>query len=79
MLGSSRGERSIDLEHIFNDFGLNITVLTNQLQTNFLDLTLDLTNDTYKPYRKPNDTPLYINRLSPYEKNTWNGSHVFHM
>ena len=53
-----------DLEHIFNDFGLNITVLTNQLQTNFLDLTLDLTNNTYKPYRKPNDTPLYINRLS---------------
>ena len=53
-----------DLEHIFNDFGLNITVLTNQLQTNFLDLTLDLANNTYKPYRKPNDTPFYINRLS---------------
>ena len=39
-------------------------VRTNQLQTNFLDLTLDLSNNTYKPYRKPNDTPLYINRLS---------------
>ena len=24
----------------------------------------DLTNGTYKPYRKPNDEPLYINRSS---------------
>ena len=33
-------------------------------QVNFLDITLDLTDGTYKPYRKPNDEPLYINRLS---------------
>ena len=39
-----------DLVHIFNDFGLNITVLTNQPQTKLLDLTLDLNNNTYKPY-----------------------------
>ena len=59
-----------DLEHIFNDFGLNITVLTNQLQTNFLDLTLDLSNNTYKPYRMLNDSPLYINRLSNHPPST---------
>ena len=63
-----------DLEHIFNDFGLNITVLTNQLQTNFLDLTLDLTNNIYKPYRKPNDTPLYINRLSNHPPSILKGN-----
>ena len=62
--GRLNGKARKDVVHIFNDFGLNITVLTNQLQTNFLDLTLDPSNNTYKPYRKPNDTPLYINRLS---------------
>ena len=36
----------------------------NQTPTNFLDLTFDLTNGTYKPYRKPNDQPLYINSSS---------------
>ncbi len=38
--------------------------MLNQLTTNFLDLTFDLTNGTYKPYRKPNDEPLFVNRLS---------------
>ena len=27
---------------------------------NFLDVTLDLTNESHKPYRKPNDRPLYV-------------------
>ena len=34
---------------------------TRNLSTNFLDVTFDLTHGTYKPYRKPNDKPLYIN------------------
>ena len=37
------------------ELGLSITALTNQQRTNFLDITFDLANDTYKPYRKPND------------------------
>ena len=37
---------------------------TNQQRTNFLDLTFDLTEGIYKPYRKPNDDPVYINRSS---------------
>lgn len=53
-----------DLTDIFNDFELKITVQTNQLRTNFLDVTFDLTDGTYKPYRKPNNEPLYINRSS---------------
>ena len=31
---------------------------------NFLDITLDLTTGIYKPFIKPNDTPLYINKKS---------------
>ena len=42
-----------DLTHAFNELGLNITAQTNQLSTNFLDITFDLSNGTYKPYRKP--------------------------
>ena len=53
-----------DLTHAFNELGLNITAQANQLSTNFLDITFDLSNGTYKPYRKPNDEPLYINRHS---------------
>ena len=53
-----------DLTHAFNELGLNITAQANQLSTNFLDITFDLPNGTYKPYRKPNDEPLYINRHS---------------
>ena len=31
---------------------------------NFLDVTLDLETETFKPYRKPNDRPLYVHSLS---------------
>jgi len=33
----------------------------NKQQTDFLDVTLRLPTDDYKPYKKPNDTPLYVN------------------
>ena len=52
------------LTHAFNKLGLNITAQANQLSTNFLDITFELSNGTYKPYGKPNDEPLYINRHS---------------
>ena len=53
-----------ELTAVFDNLGLKITALTNQLRTNFLDLTFDLNNGSYKPYRKPNDDPLYINQFS---------------
>jgi len=39
-------------------------VQTNLTAVNFLDVNLNLTSGLYKPYRKPNDKPVYINRLS---------------
>ena len=40
---------------------LKVTVDTNLIQTDFLDVTLNLSTGRYWPYRKPNDQPLYIN------------------
>ncbi|XP_068670895.1 uncharacterized protein [Montipora foliosa] len=37
-----------DLTHAFNELGLNITAQANQLSTNFLDITFDLSNDETK-------------------------------
>ena len=53
-----------DLVKRFNDLGLKLSIETNLKTTNFLDLTLNLHNGKYSPYRKPNDTPSYINKLS---------------
>ena len=39
----------------------NITIKTNMKTIDFLDVTLDLRTNTFKPFNKPNNTPLYIN------------------
>ncbi len=44
--------------------GKKITAEANLHVVNFLDVTFDLNNGKFKPYRKPNDDPLYINRHS---------------
>ena len=55
-----------DITKSFNDLGLCITIQSNLKTFNFLDITLNLCNGKYYPYRKPNDRLLYINRLSNY-------------
>ena len=49
---------------VFNDLGLSITIQTNLRVVNFLDVTLNLSTNTFMPYRKPNDLPVYINKSS---------------
>ena len=49
---------------MFKNFGLSITVTTNVISANYLDVNFDLTKDISKPYRKPNDERIYINRHS---------------
>ena len=53
-----------ELHKVFKQFGLKITAEANLHVVNFLDLTFDLTTEKYKPYRKPNDDPLYIHKHS---------------
>ena len=54
---------------VFKDFGLSIIMKCNLKSIDFLDATFDLANDIYKPYRKPSNKPLYINKHSNHPPN----------
>ena len=49
---------------IFKDCGLSITSKTNLKIVDYLDVTFDLQNNSYKPYRKPDNLPVYIRKHS---------------
>ena len=57
------------LTDLFKEEGLAITVECNIKKTDYLDVILDLEQRSFKPYRKPNDRPLYINALSNHPPN----------
>ena len=48
----------------FKDIAFAIDVETNLKIVDFLDTTFNLNNGTYRPYKKPNDLLLYINKSS---------------
>ena len=48
----------------FKEHGLKITIQSNLKSVDYLDITLNLTNRRFQPYRKPNNEPLYINTKS---------------
>ena len=50
--------------NIFREMGLKITVEANKKVVNFLDVTLDLSKDSYSPYIKPNNPLLYVKKDS---------------
>ena len=49
---------------IFKEHGFSITIETGIMKTEFLDVVLDLHNDKFTPYRKPNTEILYISNNS---------------
>ena len=49
---------------IFKDIGFTIDVETNLNIADFLHITFNLNNSTYRPYKKPNDLLSYINQSS---------------
>jgi len=53
----------------FKELGLGVTIDGNITQTDFLDLWLDLKNNSFKAYRKPNDASVYININSNHPPN----------
>ena len=62
----SRSGRQLDqlrkqIVQLFKVEGLSVTIEANLLRTDFLDVLLDLEDNKYSPYRKPNNKPLYIN------------------
>ena len=48
----------------FKDISFAIDVETNLKVVDFLATTFNLNNGTYRPYKKPNDLLLYINKSS---------------
>ena len=46
----------------FEKHNLKITIEANHKIVNFLDVTFDLDNELFKPYMKPNDSPIYVNK-----------------
>ncbi|PFX24427.1 hypothetical protein AWC38_SpisGene10980 [Stylophora pistillata] len=53
-----------DIDKHFKNHGQNITIQTNLKIVNYLDVTFNLNNGTFYPYRKPNNQPLCINAKS---------------
>ena len=47
-----------DLTKAFQTFGQKITATANQKIDNFLDITLNLQDQIFQPYQKPNDDTL---------------------
>ena len=49
---------------VFQKNGLSVSIVSNSKEVDFLDVTLNLETDTFKPYIKPGDKPLYVNSNS---------------
>ena len=57
------------VEQAFKEEGLEITHEKGMTSTDFLDIRLNLETNEYRPYRKPNDRPIYINVKSNHPPN----------
>ena len=53
-----------DLQKIFKDNHLNIEISCNLKIVDYLDITMNLNDGSYRPYRKPNDELLYVHSES---------------
>ena len=53
-----------DIIALFKSEGVFITIDTNLIETDFLDVSFNLEMDKFFPYRKPSNTPLYIHSES---------------
>ena len=56
------------LHNIFPDLNLRIKAEVNHQTVNFLDVTFNLQDESYSPYRKPNNDPLYIDSRSNHPR-----------
>ena len=54
---------------IFPECGLSITCEINKKIVDILDVRFNLNDQTYQPYRKPNNEPVYINKQSNHPTN----------
>ena len=64
-----QNESGKNITRHFKNHGLKITIQTNLKIVNYLDVSFNLTNRSYYPYRKPNNLPQYINIKSNHPPN----------
>ena len=57
---------------VFKECGLSIKCAVNKIIVDFLDVRFNLNDQTYEPYRKPNNDPVYINKHSNHPPNIIN-------
>ena len=68
-LSGARAEKiKKEITRLFSDLRLKITIEVNQTIINFLDITLNLKDGKFYPYRKPNDQPIYVHKLSNHPR-----------
>ena len=68
--GPKREQSKKKIFKTMKDLGFDITLEFGLKIVDYLDATLDLNTSAYKPFRKPNDTPCYINKHSNHPPNT---------
>ena len=51
---------------IFKNINFKIEIVTNLTEVDFLDVTFNLENNTYRPYKKPNHKLIYIDVSSDH-------------
>ena len=54
---------------MFKKMGLDITIEANLNTVDFLDITLNIEQDTYEPFIKPNNVLQYVHAKSNHPKN----------
>ena len=59
-IGQLTDRISKNVTNLFKEIGFKIEIETNLKIANFSDVTFNLGNNTYRPYRKPNDNLTFI-------------------
>ena len=54
---------------IFKDVGFNFPIVTDLKVADFLNITFNLSNGTCQPYKKANDSLLYVKRAPTTQLN----------
>ena len=57
------------MQRLFKEYDLEITAESKQKLVNYLDVTLNLQDGTFRPYHKPNDQIQYIHKESNHPPN----------
>ena len=64
LIRNLNGQQTDKKRKTFKGIGFSIHMQTNLKEGDFLDVALNLQNDTYRPCKKPNDKLLYIHSSS---------------